>query len=83
MVDEIVDEIMNHLFILNFCNHERKKNKRYERYKGFFLGEKMGPKYPHYEGKKPKVMFDLTYKKGWFSTCAHMDVGGQDDGTQG
>jgi hypothetical protein len=63
VVDEIVDEIMNHLFILNFCNLERKKNKRYERYKGFFLGKKMGPKSPYYEGKKSKFMFDLVYKK--------------------
>jgi hypothetical protein len=81
VVDENVDEIMNHLFILNFHNLERKKNKRCERYKGFLFGKKMGAKSPHYEEKKNlNSCLTLYIKK--VSTCAHMDVGGQDDGTQ-
>jgi hypothetical protein len=40
---------------MNFRNLARKKE-RCERYKGgFFLGEKIGHKLSHYEGKKPKV----------------------------
>jgi hypothetical protein len=70
VVDEIVDEIMNHLFILNFHNLKRKKNKRCEKYKGFFLEKKMGPKSPCYEEKNSKVMFDLVYKKG-FNLCIY------------
>lgn len=47
-----------------FTTSKERKTKGVKGTKGFFfLGKKMGPKSQHYEEKKPKVMFDLVYKK--------------------
>ncbi len=62
-----------------FTTSKERKTKVVKGTKGFFLGKKWDPSL--HVMRKKNLKSCLTFNIKTVSTCAHMDVGGQDDGT--